>query len=77
MMTSSPESGILGIMAKLEPPLERLDAPDLCAQLDRMKALCDRLEDAQTNHAKYRELVDQIQAEVDALRHYMWRADVK
>jgi hypothetical protein len=64
-------------MAKLDTSLEKLEAPDLCARLDRMKVLCDRLEAAQTNQAKYRELVDLIQAELDALRHYIWRPDVK
>jgi hypothetical protein len=64
-------------MAKVDMPLEKLQAPDLCAQLDRMKTLCDRLEEAQANHAKYRELVDLIQVEVDALRHHVWRTSVE
>ena len=65
-------------MPKLDPsPSRRLDTPDLCARLDRMKTLCDRLEDAQEDHSKYQELVDKIQLEADALRNYVCRPDVK
>ena len=67
-------------MAGLDPPVENgqnLDTPDLCARLDRMKKLCERLEDAQGNRAKYRELVDQIQSEADALRNFVCRTDSK
>jgi len=47
--------------------MARLDTPDLCAHLDRLKVLCDRLEKAQADERRYRELVRQIRAETDAL----------
>ena len=45
-----------------------LQAPDLCAQLDRMKQLCDRLEAAQNDQRLYRELVRAIDAEIAAFK---------
>jgi hypothetical protein len=48
--------------------MEKLDTPDLCARLDSMKTLCDRLEAAQDQPQKYRELVELIRIEADALR---------
>jgi hypothetical protein len=48
--------------------MTKLDTPDLCARLDRLKDLCDRLEDAQANPRRYRELVQQIRLETDAFR---------
>ena len=57
--------------------VQNLDTPDLCARLDRMKKLCERLEDAQGNRIKYQELVDQIQSEADALRSFVCRTDSK
>ena len=47
--------------------MPRLDTPDFCAHLDRLKALCDRLEKAQNDERRYRELVRRIRAETDAL----------
>ncbi len=47
--------------------MPRLDTPDLCAHLDRLKELCDRLEKAQKDERRYRELVRRIRAETDAL----------
>ena len=45
----------------------KLDIPDVCAHLDRLKRLCDRLEKAQSDEQRYRELASQIRAETDAL----------
>ena len=45
----------------------KLDIPDVCAHLDRLKRLCDRLEKAQADEQRYRELSFQIRAETDAL----------
>ena len=47
--------------------MSRLDIPDICAHLDRLKRLCDRLEKAQSDETRYRELTLQIRAETDAL----------
>lgn len=47
--------------------MSRLDIPDICAHLDRLKRLCDRLEEAQSDEKRYRELTIQIRAETDAL----------
>ena len=47
--------------------MSRLDIPDICAHLDRLKRLCDRLEKAQSEEKRYRELTIQIRAEMDAL----------
>ena len=47
--------------------MSRLDTPDFCAHLDRLKALCDRLEKAQKNEQRYRELMRRIRVETDAL----------
>jgi hypothetical protein len=44
-----------------------LKTPDLCAQLDRMKGLCDQLEAAQSDSARAREIVERIRIEADAL----------
>ena len=46
----------------------KLDIPDLCAHLDRMRRLCDRLEDAQDDPLRYREIVGLIQVEIDAFK---------
>ena len=45
-----------------------LSTPDLCAHLDRLKTLCDRLEDAQHDPDAYHHLVTQIRMETDAFR---------
>lgn len=47
--------------------MSRLDIPDICAHIDRLKTLCDRLEKAQTDEKRYRELATQIRAETTAL----------
>jgi hypothetical protein len=48
--------------------MNELEIPDLCAQLDRLKKLCDRLEDAQTDPTRYRKLIDQIRYETEAFQ---------
>jgi hypothetical protein len=45
----------------------KLDIPDICAHLDRVRRLCDRLEKAQADEARYRELASQIRAEIEVL----------
>jgi hypothetical protein len=47
--------------------MSKLDVPDICAHLDRLKQLCDRLEAEQADERRYRELAFQIRAETDAL----------
>ena len=47
--------------------MSKLDIPDICAHLDRLKRLCDRLEKAQTDETYYRELCGQIRAETETL----------
>ena len=47
--------------------MSKLDIPDICAHLDRLKRLCDRLEKAQTDEGYYRELCAQIRAETEVL----------
>jgi hypothetical protein len=47
--------------------MPNLDTPDFCAHLDRLKALCDRLEKAQKDDRRYREIARRIRAETDAL----------
>lgn len=47
--------------------MARLYVPDICAHLDRLKRLCDRLERAQSDEQRYREITAQIRAETDAL----------
>ena len=47
--------------------MAELDIPDMCAHLDRLKGLCDRLEEAQSDQVRYREIAAQIRAETDAL----------
>ncbi len=44
-----------------------LELPDLCAYIDRLKLLCKRLEKAQSDDQRYRELEKQIRNETDAL----------
>ena len=48
--------------------MAELDIPDLCAQLDRLKKLCDRLEEAQTDPKRYRQLIAQIRNETEAFQ---------
>jgi hypothetical protein len=45
--------------------MTNLDTPDLCARLDSLKKLCDRLEDAQGNPEKYQDLVRKIRVETE------------
>jgi hypothetical protein len=47
--------------------MSRLDIPDICAHLDRLKRLCDRLEKAQSDEKRYSRLAIQIRAETDSL----------
>jgi hypothetical protein len=46
----------------------KLDVPDLCARLDRIKVFCERLEELQNHETKYRDLVERIRSEADAFR---------
>jgi hypothetical protein len=48
--------------------MNELEIPDLCAQLDRLKKLCDRLEAAQTDPQRYQKLIDQIRRETEAFQ---------
>jgi hypothetical protein len=47
--------------------MSQLHIPDICAHLDRLKRLCDRLEKAQSDEQRYRELASQIRAETEVL----------
>jgi len=47
--------------------MPNLDTPDFCAHLDQLKVLCDRLEKAQKDDRRYREIARRIRAETDAL----------
>ena len=47
--------------------MSKLDIPDICAHLDRLKRLCDRLEKAQSDEQRYRQLAMKIRAETDSL----------
>jgi hypothetical protein len=47
--------------------MSKLHIPDICAHLDRLKRLCDRLEKAQSDEQQYRALAMQIRLETDAL----------
>ena len=44
-----------------------LELPDLCAHIDRLTLLCNRLEKAQSDDQRYREIEKQIRNETDAL----------
>lgn len=50
----------------------KLDTPDLCAELggrlQRLKTLCDSLEESQGDPKKYRVVLQRIRTEADALR---------
>ena len=48
--------------------MNTIHTADLCARLDSMKALCDRLEQSQEDPARYHQLVERIRAEANALR---------
>jgi hypothetical protein len=45
--------------------MTKLDTPDLCARLDSLKKLCDRLEAAQTDPDRYHDLVRKIRMEME------------
>jgi hypothetical protein len=45
--------------------MTNLDTPDLCARLDSLKKLCDRLEAAQSNPERYQDLVRKIRVETE------------
>jgi hypothetical protein len=47
--------------------MSKLYIPDICAQLDRLKRLCDRLEKVQSDEERYGELTRQIRAETEVL----------
>ena len=47
--------------------MSKLYIPDICAQLDRLKRLCDRLEKVQSDEERYGELARQIRAETEVL----------
>ena len=48
--------------------MAELDIPDLCAHLDRLKNLCDRLEEAQTDPKRYQQLIAEIRNETEAFQ---------
>jgi hypothetical protein len=48
--------------------MAELDIPDLCAQLDRLKRLCDRLEEAQADPKQYHRLIAEIRNETEAFQ---------
>jgi hypothetical protein len=48
--------------------MSELDIPDLCAHLDRLKKLCDRLEKAQADPKLYRRLIAEIRYETDVFQ---------
>jgi hypothetical protein len=54
--------------------MSKLDIPDICAHLDRLKRLCDRLEKAQSDEQRYRQLATKIRAETDSLHAMICRA---
>jgi hypothetical protein len=56
--------------------LNPLSTPDLCAHLDRLKDLCDRLEDTQRDPDAYRDLVQKIRMETEAFRALICGAPV-
>lgn len=47
--------------------MSKLHIPDICAHLDKLKRLCDRLEKAQSDDERYGQLTSQIRAETAAL----------
>jgi hypothetical protein len=47
--------------------MSELYIPDICAHLDRLKRLCDRLEKVQADDQRYGELASQIRAETEVL----------
>jgi hypothetical protein len=51
-----------------EDDMAELDIPDLCAHLDRLKTLCDRLEEAQADPKQYHQLIAEIRHETDAFQ---------
>jgi hypothetical protein len=53
--------------------MSKLDIPDICAHLDRLKRLCDRLEKAQSDETYYREICGQIRAETEVLHQTICR----
>jgi len=61
--------------------MRELETPDLyselCVRLERLKELCDRLEQAQDQPKTYHELLDRIRIEADALRDAVCATDVQ
>jgi len=56
------------------------DSPDAVAvrsRLDRIKRLCDELDEAQDDNRKYRELIERIRDEADAFRRTLSTHDAK
>lgn len=47
--------------------MSKLLIPDICAHLDRLKRLCDRLEKVQSDEERYLDLASQIRAETEVL----------
>ena len=54
--------------------MTKLDIPDLCARIENLKKLCDRLEEAQKDPQLYRDLVLRIRAEAEMLELEIPRA---
>ena len=48
--------------------MAELEIPDLCAHLDRLKTLCDRLEEAQADPKRYHQLIAEIRDETEAFQ---------
>jgi ABC-type uncharacterized transport system fused permease/ATPase subunit len=48
--------------------MAELEIPDLCAHLDRLKRLCDQLEEAQTDPKHYHQLIADIRYETEAFQ---------
>ena len=53
--------------------MSQLDVPDMCAHLDRLQRLCNKLQKAQADEQRYRELTVQIRAETEALHAIICR----
>ena len=47
--------------------MSKLYIPDICAHLDTLKRLCDRLEKVQSDEQRYCELTSLIRAETEVL----------
>jgi hypothetical protein len=59
--------------------MDKLETPDLCAvlsaRLERLKQLCNRLEESQDDRPAYHELLARIRIEADLLRETVCDTD--